>query len=106
MILGDLKQLRVRAQVDEEDIALLGPMLAGKTQRAIARTRGAIVVDVPLTLVRVEPFARAKMDISGANVERVDTRVVEVVFAVEGAVAVPVFPGQALDVFIEATPGT
>lgn len=113
LIMGDLRTLRVRAQIDEEDIAMLGPMLkaasgAGSaslqasTQKAVARTRGAIVVDIPLTLVRVEPFARPKNDITGANTERVDTRVIDVVFEVVGDISVPVFPGQALDVFIEA----
>lgn len=103
LILGDLRNLRVRAQIDEEDIALLGPMLADATsQQAVARTRGAVVVDVKLKLVRVEPYARPKADISGANTERVDTRVIDVLFEMAGEIGVPVFPGQALDVFIEA----
>jgi multidrug efflux pump subunit AcrA (membrane-fusion protein) len=104
LILGDLRNLRVRAQIDEEDIALLAPLLkdAGK-QQALARTRGAIVIDVPLRLVRVEPFARPKADITGANTERVDTRVIDVVFEMTQEPRFPIFPGQALDVFIEAS---
>lgn len=97
MILGDLSTLFVRAQVDEEDIALVGP-----SPRAIARTRGAVPEELALELVRIEPYARPKTDLLGVNTERVDTRVIDVVFKVQRPPAGPVFPGQAVDVFIEA----
>jgi multidrug efflux pump subunit AcrA (membrane-fusion protein) len=100
MIVGDLSHLGVRAQVDEEDIGLVTP-----GARALARTRGAVVIEVPLRLVRIEPYARPKSDLTGANLERVDTRVSDVGFerAPEAGKAAPrVVPGQAVDVFIEA----
>lgn len=96
LILGDLEKLVVRAQVDEEDIALVG-----ESPRAAARTRGALPADLNVTLVRIEPFARPKTDLKGINAERVDTRVIDVLFRVERKPGVPLFPGQALDVFIE-----
>lgn len=98
LILGDLEQLVVRAQVDEEDIALVG-----EAPKALARTRGARPTDLSVTLVRIEPFARPKSDLKGINAERVDTRVIDVLFRIERAPGVPLFPGQALDVFIEVT---
>jgi len=98
MILGDLSRLSVRAQVDEEDIALVG-----NEPKAVARTRGSVQRDVPLRLTRIEPYARPKTDLSGANVERVDTRVIDVVFEVTAPPDTPLFPGQAVDVFIEAS---
>jgi HlyD family secretion protein len=97
MILGDLSTLYVRAQVDEEDIALVGA-----APRAVARTRGAAPESIGLTLVRVEPYARPKTDLLGVNTERVDTRVVDVVFRMEERSGARVYPGQAVDVFIEA----
>lgn len=100
MILGDLSTLQVRAQVDEEDIALVRE---GAT--AVARTRGSVVREVSLRLVRIEPFARPKMTLSGANAERTDTRVIDVVLeVVNKPEGVPLFPGQAVDVFIEVAP--
>jgi hypothetical protein len=57
-------------------------------------------------LVRIEQYARPKSDLIGSNVERVDTRVVDVLFEVLPAAAdqpgagVPLIPGQAVDVFI------
>lgn len=97
MILGNLDALNVRAQVDEEDIALIG-----ETPKAVGRTRGAVVATVELTLVRIEPFARRKSDLAGDNLERVDTRVIDVVFAVKGPAPLRLFPGQSVDVFVEA----
>ncbi len=116
MILGDVSRLHIRAQVDEEDIALLGD---GSTIAGAARTRGSMSRDIPLRLVRIEPFARPKADITGSNSERVDTRVIDVVFEAmlpkqgdinaSGGSITPVnasdrlhlYPGQAVDVFID-----
>lgn len=97
LILGDLSTLRVRAQVDEEDIALVG-----LDSKAVARSRGSVSKQFPLTLVRIEPYGRPKSALSGATTERVDTRVIEVIFEVPADVGVPLFTGQAVDVFIEA----
>lgn len=97
MVLGDLSKLHVRAQVDEEDIALVR-----EGARAIARTRGAAPEEVPLRLVRIEPFARPKTDLLGINTERVDTRVIDVVFEAVEAPRSALFPGVSVDVFIDA----
>lgn len=105
LILGDLDHLRVRAQVDEEDLALVS---AGA--RAVARTRGAEPRTFSLRFVRIEPYARPKSDLFGTTVERVDTRVVDVLYDIEPQANAPtpasapttIVPGQALDVFIEA----
>jgi HlyD family secretion protein len=96
MVVGDLSALHVRAQVDEEDIALVRP-----GARATGRTRGAVSASIPLSIVRIEPFARGKSQLAGTNVERVDTRVVEVVLRVDDAAGFPLVPGLALDVYIE-----
>ncbi|QOJ00305.1 MAG: efflux RND transporter periplasmic adaptor subunit [Phycisphaeraceae bacterium] len=97
LILGDLTRLHVRAQIDEEDIALVKP-----GAKALARTRGAVALTFDLDLVRIEPFARPKNFLSGSNTERVDTRVVEVVLAVRAAPNTPLYPGQAVDVYIDS----
>ncbi len=96
MVLGSPKSLYVRAQVDEEDIGL-----ASRLTSAVARTRGAVVEQFELKLVRIEPFARPKVDLTGSNVERVDTRVIDVVFSITRLPGIPLFPGQAVDVFVD-----
>lgn len=125
LILGDLTQLHVRAQVDEEDIGLISQVAypwvviptpglapsgtsvgapsgddATRRLRATGRTRGAKVTTLDLEFIRIEPFARPKSDLLGMNSERVDTRVIDVVFRVRGVPEIQVFPGQAVDVFI------
>ncbi|MFZ4573254.1 MAG: HlyD family secretion protein [Phycisphaerales bacterium] len=102
MLIGDLSALAVRAQVDEEDILLLGQTPLGLP--AMGRTRGSVVRELPLKLLRVEPYARGKQSLSGANTERVDTRVIDVVLALDLKPGVALYPGQALDVFIDTGP--
>ncbi|QQS10354.1 MAG: efflux RND transporter periplasmic adaptor subunit [Phycisphaerales bacterium] len=100
LVLGDVSRLFVRAHVDEEDIALI---VLSKEPRAVARTRGAAAASVPLSLVKIEPYARPKDQLFGNNVERVDTRVVDVVFEVKELPKGGLFVGQAVDVFVEAS---
>lgn len=97
LVLGDLTRLNVRAQVDEEDIGLVA--LGSK---AVGRTRGAVQREVALTIVRIEPYARPKPTLSGANTERVDTRVIDVVLEVAPGSDARIVPGQAIDVFIDS----
>lgn len=109
MVLGDLSSLNVRAQVDEEDTPLLLP-----GAEARARLRGALNREFRLHMLRIEPWAQPKMTITGATAERVDTRVVDVVFRLErlsspGDDGPMPYAGQVVDVYIQATeslPGT
>lgn len=102
LVLGDLSKLHVRAQVDEEDFALIG-----KDSKGVGRTRGASPQEIQLQIVRIEPFARPKLNLSGANSERTDTRIIDVLMAIVGTDgtggAFGIVPGQAVDVFFDAT---
>lgn len=95
-VVGDLRSLRVRARVDEEDAPLLRD-----GARAAARVRGLTAETIPLTWMWVEPLAQPKIDLTGSNIERVDTRVVEVLFQIEGTPKSRLFPGQVVDVYIQ-----
>ncbi len=98
LVLGDLSELHVRAQVDEEDMPLVKP-----GARAVARIRGPIKAEVHLTMLRIEPLAGPKRQITGASTELIDTRVVDVLFRAEaGEGAPPLYPGQVVDVYIDA----
>jgi HlyD family secretion protein len=97
LLLGDLSRLRVRAQVDEEDAPRLRPGLA-----ATASVRGAARQEIPLTMLRIEPLALPKRDLTGSIIEVVDTRVVEVLYDLPPGQVVPLYPGQQVDVFIDA----
>ena len=96
IVLGDLRQLNIRARVDEEDL----PMLRAGA-KAQARVRGQKAVMVPLSMIRIEPLAEPKTQLSGSTTERVDTRVLEVMFKVDDLSIATLYPGQLLDVFID-----
>jgi HlyD family secretion protein len=55
-----------------------------------------------LRFVRVEPYVVPKKSLTGENTERVDTRVLQVIYAVENPDP-PLYVGQQLDVFIQAS---
>jgi HlyD family secretion protein len=100
LVIGNIDELHIRARVDEEDVPRLIVGAPGT-----ARLRGAADITIPLTMLRVEPLAAPKTDLTGATTERVDTRVLEVVFRVDGTPQVPIYPGQVVDVFIDGRPG-
>ncbi|MFM8222113.1 MAG: hypothetical protein ACKOJF_24645, partial [Planctomycetaceae bacterium] len=56
---------------------------------------------IPLRFVRVEPYAEPKKSLTNAGNERVDTRVLQVVYALENPASV-IYVGQQLDVFLDA----
>ncbi len=96
LTLGAVEPLHVRAQIDEEDAVRVA---AGAPARASLRGDGARRFD--LAFVRFEPQAQPKRNLNGGG-ERVDTRVVEAIYAFEPGAA-QVFVGQQVDVFIEAS---
>src|SRR5207248_6315818 len=95
VVLGDIDQLHVRVDIDENDIHRFRP-----GGRALAALRGDPRQTFPLRFVRVEPFVIPKKALTGDNTERVDTRVLQVVYAIDAADA-PLYVGQQLDVFLE-----
>ena len=67
-----------------------------------AVTRGQAHKEYPLRFVRVEPYVVPKKSLTGDNTERVDTRVLQVIYALEGAEG-RVYVGQQLDVFLDVS---
>ena len=70
--------------------------------RAIAAVRGYAEVKTPLAFVRFEPFVVPKKSLTGDSAERVDTRVLQVIYQIEDT-NLPLFVGQQMDVFIDAS---
>ena len=95
VLLGRLKPLHVRVDVDEHEAWRVRPEAT-----ATAAVRGNTNLKTPLTFVRFEPFVVPKKSLTGDSSERVDTRVLQVIYRVEGD-ALPLFVGQQMDVFIE-----
>jgi HlyD family secretion protein len=102
--MGNLSPLHVRVNVDEEDIPRLK-----LTGNARAKIRGDVNQEaIPMYFVRVEPYVVPKVSLTGLNTERVDTRVVQVIYAIDANQKLvkekKVLVGQLVDVFIDARP--
>lgn len=96
MVFGGGRELHVRADVDEEDA-----WRVKSGAPATARVRGNSGTAYALEFVRFEPYVIAKQSLTGAATERVDTRVLQVIYRFPERRA-PVFDGQQMDVFINA----
>src|SRR5216683_280760 len=96
VLLGRSKPLHVRVDVDEHEGWRVHP---GAT--AVGRMRGNAELKVPLSFVRFEPFVIPKRSLTGDSTERVDTRVLQIIYKVERD-DLPLFVGEQLDVFIDA----
>jgi RND family efflux transporter MFP subunit len=95
ILLGDIRELQLRAEVDESDAPRVRP---GCT--AVAFLKGSREQAIPLEFVRIEPYVLPKRSLTGESTERVDTRVLQVIFKF-ATPNFPVYVGQQMDVFIE-----
>ena len=94
IVLGDVNTLHVRVDIDENDLAYFVP-----DRPAVARLRGRPDVEFKLKYVKTEPYVIPKKSLTGDNSERVDTRVLQVIFAIEQP-PIKVFVGQQMDAFL------
>ncbi|BCS30845.1 hypothetical protein TBR22_A00450 [Luteitalea sp. TBR-22] len=99
ILLGATDDLHVRAEIDEYDAPKVRPQAA-----AYALLRGDGSRRLPLRFVRFEPYVVAKRSLSSNAAERVDTRVLQVIYRIDAKENQP-FPGQQVDVFIDARTG-
>jgi len=100
VLLGGLRPLNVRVDVDEHEAWRVKPGAA-----ATAHLRGDARLKTPLHFVRFEPFVVPKKSLTGDSTERVDTRVLQVIYRIDGQ-DLPLYVGQQMDVFIDASPKT
>jgi multidrug efflux pump subunit AcrA (membrane-fusion protein) len=96
LLLGDLNQLHVRVDIDENDAWRFD-----KNSKAIAFLRGNRSFKVDLSLAYVEPYVVPKKSLTGDSNERVDTRVLQALYRFDRK-QLPIYVGQQMDVFIEA----
>jgi len=95
MLLGATQELQIRADVDEVNAPLVK---AGSP--AVAYLKGDTAKAIRLKFARIEPFILPKKSLTGDNTERVDTRVLQVIYRFDPP-AFPVYVGQQVDVFIQ-----
>lgn len=99
LVVGDTGRLHVRVSIDESDVPRFSPgaparaMLKGQPEPALA-----------LRFVRTEPFVVPKRSLTGQSDERVDTRVLEVIYELEDAPPGLIFVGQQVDAYVRSAP--
>ena len=98
LLLGRLEPLHLRVDVDEQDA-----WRVESHAEAVAAVRGNPAQQTALEFVSFEPYVVPKRSLTGANVERVDTRVLQVIYRFKRD-GIPIHVGQQMDVFIEAPP--
>lgn len=96
MILGDIEVLQVRVDIDEQNASRYK---LGMT--AIAYLKNDPTFKINLLFSRIEPFVIPKKSLTGASDERVDTRVLQVIYSIDNADKLKFFVGQQVDVFIQ-----
>lgn len=96
MLLGNLDHLQVRADIDEQNATFFSPEAP-----AVAFPKNNTTLKLPLRFERVEPYVIPKTSLTGATDERVDTRVLQVIYAFDKPQDFTVYVGQQVDVFIE-----
>ena len=57
-------------------------------------------IKLPIEFVRVQPLVSPKIELSDQRQERVDVRVLPVIFKVEKPKGVNLYPGELVDVYI------
>lgn len=95
LLLGDIQRLSVRVDIDEFDAFRIAPGAA-----AVAFVRGAPGRPVALKFERIEPYVGPKAALTGNPTERVDSRVLQVVYSFDSNV-LPVYVGQQVDVYVQ-----
>lgn len=96
ILLGETRKLNIRAEVDENDA-----WRVEQSRPALAFPRGRRDVSIPLRFVRIEPYVSPKRNLTGESAERVDTRVLAVIYELQNP-PIRVFVGQQMDVYIQA----
>jgi HlyD family secretion protein len=94
MVLGSTERLQVRVDIDEENASRVVP-----GSPAVGLPKGSATNLLSLTFVRLEPYLVPKKSLSGESSERVDTRVLQVIYSFDRGSA-RIYPGQQMDVWI------
>lgn len=95
--LGDMSQLQVRVELDENDAPRFRPQL-----KVLARLRGQSQGGFPLVYVRTEPIIIPKQSLSGESTERLDVRVLQMIYRFQNSEdQKKVYLGQQVDVLLQ-----
>ena len=93
---GSKGTLAVRCYIDE----ILIPRLPASDKLDAQMFIRGTSTKIPLTFVRVQPYVSPKIQLSNQRQEKVDLRVLPIIFRFEPPPDVQMFPGELVDVYI------
>lgn len=96
IVMGNIDLLQIRAEVDEQ----LAPRIREKNE-AFAYLKGETQSPIPLVFSHIEPLIVPKRNLSGDSSEKLDTRVLQVVYTILNPERYPVYVGQQVNLFIK-----
>lgn len=100
--MGETNPLHIRVDIDENEAARVD-----MGAPAIVSPRGAAEIQVEATFVRAEPQVVPKRSLTNSAAERVDVRVLQLIYALPQSAQRDAFRvGQQIDAFIPATDGS
>lgn len=97
LVIGNLDKVLLKVTIDETDLHRIDT-----TDKAIAIMRGQPDKEWKLKFVSIEPLAIPKVQLNNNRNEKIDTRVIELLYEFESS-DINAVPGQQADVFIETT---
>jgi multidrug efflux pump subunit AcrA (membrane-fusion protein) len=98
VVLGSVDNLHVRVDIDEHDVPRAHRHFRSDVA-AFASPRGDPSQKFPLRFVRLQPYVVPKKSLTGDNTERVDTRVLQLIYRVDRDQP-GLFVGMQVDVFL------
>ncbi|WP_428159153.1 efflux RND transporter periplasmic adaptor subunit [Desulfobacter sp.] len=96
LLLGSINELQVRADVDEQVAPRVKP-----GSKAVGYLKGDTQNPVRMEFVRIEPYITPKRNLTGSSTERVDTRVLQVIYKFPNDLKRNIYVGQQMNLFIE-----
>ena len=97
---GAQEVMAVRCYVDEILVARLPDAAHIRAEMSLRGTE----TKIPLEFVRVQPYVSPKLQLSNQRQEKVDLRVLPVIFRFQTKGRPRVYPGQLVDVYIGQQP--
>ena len=95
IVLGNTDEFYLRVSINQLDIPYFNP-----DAHAVAFLQGDAKVEFPLEFVRVEPLLINKQNFTNEVTERLDTRVMQILYRIKKE-DVPLYVGEQMDVFIQ-----
>ena len=96
VLLGSINEFQLRADVDEQ----IAPRVR-LGSKAVGYLKGDTHNPVQMEFIRIEPYIIPKRNLTGSSTERVDTRVLQVIYKFSNNLDHRIYVGQQMNLFIE-----